>query len=349
MDGCSNYQVSSLGNVKNIKLNKLLKIDIARFQILNNVPRIYVTSDDRRRGYGLARLVLGMFEPRDTTDKLFAIHIDGNKYNNDLANLIWSVKFSRYETSQTSNAPLKLRVVISGENIYFDTIKQCKEWLSTLNLNISSSSISNWCYQKKVVHGYQFEFVNEDKYLRNIPDLNDEEWKLYYETPKTKNKHYISSHGRSKRVSKSGKETMSCMYFCDGYYRVTTTKIGKNSPKVARLVATYFVNNPNDYQFVDHIDGDTKNNHVSNLRWVKDQRQNVNNPIALKRYSEAKRVHKKVEQLHLDGSVLKVWDMPIYIQRSLGYNSSNILCVCRGKAKTAYGYKWRFCETEEIE
>eukprot|EP01083_Nonionella_stella_P002063 5927_1 len=287
-----------------------------------------------------------MFEPRDTTDKLFAIHIDGNKYNNALSNLKWSAKFRRYvhASYKTSNARLKLRVIASGEHIYFDSIRQCKEYLLSA-LNVTSPTISNWCYGKKIMHGYQFEFVNEEKYSRNVRDLDGELWKLYYETPKKRTKHYISSSGRSKRIYKSGKEILNSMYFCGGYDRVTTSQIGNNSPRVSRLVATCFVDNPNEYQFVDHIDGNTKNNHASNLRWVKDQQQNTNNPIALQRYSEAKQLNKKVEQLNLDGSVLRVWDRPVHIQRSLGYCSSNILAVCYGKVKTAYGYKWRFCDT----
>eukprot|EP01083_Nonionella_stella_P101501 287786_1 len=190
IDGSSNYQVSSLGNVKNTKRNKLLKIDIRRFLVI-----VYLTYDGKQRmRYAVGRLVLDTFEPRDTADKLFAIHIDGNKYNNALSNLKWSIKFHKYvhATSKTSNARLKLRVIASGEHICFDSIRQCQEYLLSA-LNVTSPTISNWCYGKKIMHGYQFEFVNEEKYSRNVRDLDGELWKLYYETPKKKNQtlHFI--------------------------------------------------------------------------------------------------------------------------------------------------------------
>ncbi|CAL6028345.1 HNH_endonuclease [Hexamita inflata] len=38
---------------------------------------------------------------------------------------------------------------------------------------------------------------------------------------------------------------------------------------VHRLVAEAFIENPNNYNFVRHIDGDIRNNHVSNLYWSK--------------------------------------------------------------------------------
>ena len=36
---------------------------------------------------------------------------------------------------------------------------------------------------------------------------------------------------------------------------------------VHRIVAEYFVDNPHGYNIVDHMDGNTSNNHVSNLQW----------------------------------------------------------------------------------
>ena len=54
----------------------------------------------------------------------------------------------------------------------------------------------------------------------------------------------------------------------DGYLEVGIYKNKKRFfRRVHRLVAEAFLENPNHYPQINHIDGDTKNNNVSNLEW----------------------------------------------------------------------------------
>jgi hypothetical protein len=53
-------------------------------------------------------------------------------------------------------------------------------------------------------------------------------------------------------------------------------EINKKSYLFHRLVAKYFVPNPNNYKLVDHIDGNKQNNTSSNLRWVNSSLNNQN-------------------------------------------------------------------------
>lgn len=54
----------------------------------------------------------------------------------------------------------------------------------------------------------------------------------------------------------------------DGYNYVALSKDNKpKEMKTHRLVATYFIPNPDNKETVNHIDGNKLNNHVDNLEW----------------------------------------------------------------------------------
>ena len=58
-------------------------------------------------------------------------------------------------------------------------------------------------------------------------------------------------------------------YFSNGYRFIMCRKDGKYfNFSVHRMVAMAFIPNPENYQMVNHKDGNKKNNHVSNLEWV---------------------------------------------------------------------------------
>eukprot|EP01083_Nonionella_stella_P158630 516539_1 len=345
INGFSRYQVSSCGNVRNRKTGKLLTINYERFKKQKLAAQITLKSDvGHNKGVLVSRLVLNCFDHTMNTHNLYAMHIDGDKYNNHLSNLHWRDKV--YIHKPKCGVAVKLRSVSSGNCLTFESINACWKHVATLNINKTIkqyATISRWCYQKKVMYGYQFQFWDQAKYLTTVADLCGEQWKLYHVTPYQKIESYISSFGRSKRRSQNGKEVLDKIYFLNGYCYLG--KKGISTKLLSRIVASWFVDNPNHYNMVDHIDADTQNNHASNLRWVKDAKQNINNPISKQRFSEAKQCKRKVEQLSLDGLSLKIWDRPTHIQKSLGYQSGNILRACHGKTKTSYGYKWRFCET----
>lgn len=73
-----------------------------------------------------------------------------------------------------------------------------------------------------------------------------------------------------------------------GYRYVCLYKGGKSKNiKVYRLVAVAFIPNPDNLPEIDHLDGSRDNDAVWNLRWVT-HKQNINNPITRKRFSDAK-------------------------------------------------------------
>jgi len=79
----------------------------------------------------------------------------------------------------------------------------------------------------------------------------------------------------------TGKIKKQTVYVRPDGYKKAAVKLRKDDGKsyicrVARLVAQAFIPNPEDLPTVDHIDRDSTNNHVSNLRWASYHTQVMN-------------------------------------------------------------------------
>ncbi len=77
----------------------------------------------------------------------------------------------------------------------------------------------------------------------------------------------VSTHGRVRNATTA--RILKQHLRKEGYYRVSLSKDGQVKRfEIHRLVATEFIANSDEKNLVDHIDHDTTNNHVSNLRWA---------------------------------------------------------------------------------
>lgn len=77
----------------------------------------------------------------------------------------------------------------------------------------------------------------------------------------------ISNYGNVRYKIDSG--SVNIFLNTDGYYQIS--KRSPYSPKypcIHRLVAKYFVDNPESKSIVNHIDNNPLNNHYINLEWV---------------------------------------------------------------------------------
>lgn len=122
----------------------------------------------------------------------------------------------------------------------------------------------------------------------------------------------------------------------DGYCGVYLYENGKGTNyRIHRLVAQTFIPNPNNYKEINHKDHNPMNNYVENLEWCD---RNYNN-----RYSRAI----KIKQYTKDNIPIKVWNCMRDVERELGVSHSCISNCCKGKQRTAGGYKWEYVEMSE--
>ena len=113
---------------------------------------------------------------------------------------------------------------------------------------------------------------------------------------------------------------------------------------IHRLVARSFIDNPNGYKEVNHIDECKQNNSAENLEWC-DRKYNTNYGTAQKRRSEKITngpKAKAIDQLDLNGNYINTFPSMAEIKRTFGFDQSNIFNAIHGKYTQAYGFKWRY-------
>ena len=169
--------------------------------------------------------------------------------------------------------------------------------------------------------------------------------KLWKEIPGTDGKYLISTAGEVMAISRRVK--------FGHVYRWTKTKLltprdnGKGYSEleflgkhhyIHRLVAEAFIPNPYNFPCINHKDENKENNSVENLEWC-DYSYNTNYGTRTKRAKE-KRFSDRFVVINLDTG--DVYQTPKDASRATGIHNDSISRVCKGKSKTAGGYRWRY-------
>jgi len=92
----------------------------------------------------------------------------------------------------------------------------------------------------------------------------------------------VSNYGRIKTTANNAtrkERILKPLLTIKGYYRVALFSHGKSKfIPIHRLVAEYFIDNPDNKATINHIDGNKRNNYADNLEW-NTYRENVDHAI----------------------------------------------------------------------
>lgn len=109
------------------------------------------------------------------------------------------------------------------------------------------------------------------------------------------------------------------------------------------MVATYFIDNPQNKAEVNHLDENIANNCVENLEWCT-SKENANYGTRNQRCREhnTKQLPKPVIQFDLKGNKIREYETLGEASRAIKGDISAIIRACKGKQKTSYNYVWQY-------
>lgn len=252
-------------------------------------------------------------------------HKDGDKTNNNINNLeevILKEKIPTIKCIRQYSLDKKLIKVWKSIN----EIKEIKENLKEID-NLDEKEIIKCCDTKiDNIYGYIWTYYSpKNKILKEgfVPI-------------KTFKDAVFSDYSINKSGEINGRRhDLINTYIAKGFTSVLLKSDDEKQHKfrVCELMAMTFLENNNNYKYVEHIDNDITNDKLENLRW---SNKKYIRPISNDQ-------NKKIEQIDIDtGKVIMTHDSISRAFEHLGKTrGKNIRQVLTGERCSAFGYFWR--------
>jgi hypothetical protein len=337
-----NYHISSFGNIKNVITNKPLKP-----QLKSGYLNIALVNNTNRISFKIHRLVALTFieNPENKSD---VNHKDKNKLNNNVLNLEWMTRkennIHRCQGIIISNNKNKAIYKIDKNNDQivesYNSIEEAANWALISGLTKTShngrNAIGNCiCGLSNSAYGFKWKLINDNE------DLENEIWKqVIIENINDEKKYFVSNLGRFK--NSFGIIMENYKINDNGYIRVF---IYNRTYALHRLIALAFIENPQNKEQVNHIDGNKINNRVDNLEWV----TNSENQLHKYQIGLGNNFTRKINQYDLEWNFIKEFESIALASKELNIGKTNIWGVLNKIRKTAGGFIWKYSEDENID
>jgi hypothetical protein len=341
-----NYEISSKGQVKSKYMNKIMKQQNHCSGYLY-ISLISFTNDIRKSvSFRTHRLVAKEFID-NPENKLTVDHIDKNKKNNCLSNLRWATMTEQnlhVNKNVTFLKPMTYRPVYRINNEtneiieLYKSIAEAALWIidnkltsikdkDKNNISIISSKISAVGNNKRsIAYGFKWQYFYE----------KEDETEVWKEIPFEivgKNNYYVSAKGSFKDNKNIVKNDHK---YNTGYKRLT---INNKKYLLHRLVALTFLENPENKEFVNHIDGNKLNNQLTNLEWTTCLENNIHKiKMGLSNST------KKVIQYDLQMNKLNEFYSIVEAVKILNLTERIVIDSCKGRSKNKCGFLFRYAE-----
>lgn len=316
-----NYQISNTGQVRNFKTKRVLKQNVR-----NGYYACSLCNKNGKKTKDIHRLVAYAFIKK-IKGKPYVNHINGNKLDNCSNNLEWAtqkenVKHAR-ETGLMNTFKRKV-IQYDKENNIINTFESIKE--AGLKTGINAKHISDVCLgSRNTTGGYKWKYVNEQKYCKPkgkaIPNYDN---------------YLITKDGNI--FSKRSNKYLKLRNMSSGYLSIGLSKNGdKKDFYVHRLVAKTYIENPNEYKEVNHIDSNKQNNNIDNLEWCTSSKNMIHH------VAQSKNLFKrKIIQLSMEGEIINQFNSIKDASTETRIDKSSIVRVCKNKQKHAGNYLWSY-------